>query len=218
MTLKPIESRRELTRIYPPRIKIILPPENLDRVRGYIAQYKYNDIRTLFHFLPEEILLFTRKREPVREYSLTERMKSALRKLRLDPTKLHTLDGGIMRHLTVSGESPIVIWDILVHDNLPLTDTTMIDRYRLLQKICSNPKKIENATGHQIGLEIDGPLWLAPIFTKNLREHFLEAIPTDYLEGLILKDPRARLSTPRHEDNNTSWQIKIRKPAKNYAF
>ena len=218
MISKRIESKTELVRIYPPRIEIILPPENLERIRGYYAEYKYNDIRTLIHILPGEILLMTRKREPVKEYSLTEPMKNALNRLRLDPTKLHTLDGGIIRHLSIGGEHPIVLWDVLVHDNIPLIDRTMVDRYRLLEKICGHPKKLENSTGHQIGLEVSGALWLAPLFTSNFKARYLVATQVDYLEGLVLKNPHAPLESSRHEENNTSWQIKIRKPAKNYAF
>jgi ATP-dependent DNA ligase len=196
-----------------------MPPSSLERFKGFVAQYKYDDIRTLFHFhRGGEISLLSRKLEPVKEYRLTSRMARAFQSLELDPSQIHVLDGGVMRHLRVHGQNPIVVWDILVHNGQYLLGTTYAERYQLLRELAGEPAEFESATGRKIGLTISNELWLAPIFTGNFRELFEKVSDLSPVEGLLLKNAHARLESGFKEVNNSRWQIKIRKPKKHYMY
>ena len=216
---KLLKSEKELGQIYPPRSEATSPPSNIEFFRGFSAQYKYNDIRTLFHLFNGEVSLFTRKLVPVKEYNLTPLMKEQLLSLKLDESKFQLLDGGIMRHLTIKRENPLVLWDILVHDGYHLLGTTYRHRYSLLKNTCGDPTEFEKDTKNEVGLKIGkGPLWLAPSFQRDFGRLYQKTIGTDYLEGIILKDVNAKLDSGASERNNTSWQIKIRKPTKSTMF
>jgi ATP-dependent DNA ligase len=196
-----------------------MPPSSLDRFKGFIAQYKYDDIRTLVHFhRGGEVTLLTRKLEPVKEYRLTPRMTAAFRSLELDPARIHVLDGGVMRHLRVHGENPIVLWDILVHNGQYLLDTTYAERYQLLRELAGEPATFESKTGRKIGLIVSDELWLAPTFTEDFGGLFDGIADLDPIEGLLLKNAHARLESGFKEVNNSRWQIKIRKPKKHYMY
>ena len=209
-----------LKRIYPPRAEVTLNPARLAHDgRGYIGQFKYNDVRTLIFFFPEgRIELLTRKREPHRGYHMSEGMRRALLGLGLSRERSHVIDGGILKNLSVKGERPIVIWDILVHDDDYLLGTTYEERYGLLRRICGNPSRAERVTGREVGLQVTPQLWLAPVFKSHFEEKFQQARPADYLEGLMLKDPRGKLERGLLPRNNVGWQLKVRKRRKDYVF
>ncbi len=212
-------TEEQIRRLYPPRAIIAADPDKLSQFRGYIAQYKYSDVRILLCFLPGgRFRLMSRKREPIKQYRLSAVMKKALDSLGLDPEKTHVLDGGLMRSVPNHGERPIIVWDILVHDGRHLVGTTYASRYDLLKNLCGNPRRYETVTGEKIAFRVSGPLWLAPVFTGHFVERFKQAAPHDFLEGLMLKNPNGRLERAYREVNNTRWQIKFRKPATTYRF
>jgi ATP-dependent DNA ligase len=212
-------SQLEPDRLYPPRALSALNPGSLRSVAGFVAQYKYNDIRTLIHLLPDgRIDLRTRQREPVKEYDLTFRMRGWLSSLELDPDLHHVLDGGILRHFTARGEAPIVLWDVLVHDGKPLIGERYRDRYTLLRRICREPNAPEQETGREVALQVRGALWMAGWHTQGYEGLFARTRGVDFLEGLMLKDPGARLEPGTREENNARWQLKVRKPRAGYPF
>lgn len=214
-----LKDESELKRLYPPRAETAINPVTLDKYRGFIAQYKYNDIRTLIFIVNGTgIELTTRKREPHKEYRLTSAMTRALLSLNLDHSKNHVLDGGILRHVLIGKAQPIILWDILVHNDDYLLGTRYQERYELLASICGDPKSPEAITGHQIGLEIAPVLWLAPVFRSNFYARYEETLRLDFLEGVILKNPNGKLERSLRAQNNTSWQIKARKPRPGYSF
>jgi hypothetical protein len=87
-----------------------------------------------------------------------------------------------------------------------------------LRGICGNPQHPEEITDHGIALQVRGPLWLAPVFESGFGMLFEFARKLDCIEGVVLKNPNARLEPGRREDNNTRWQVKIRKPTAVYRF
>jgi ATP-dependent DNA ligase len=206
--------------IFPPRPGGAINPSEVDRFGRFLAQYKYNDIRTLIHLLPGgEIKILSRKKEALRSYTLTALMKKSLRALKLKKDSYHVLDGGLMRSaFGLSREKSIVLWDILVHENQYLLLTTYAERYRLLETIAGCPRRSEHETGHQIGLEIRPHLWLAPLFRSHFSDHFKKAEQAEDLEGLVLKNPRGKLRWGSSEENNGEWQIRVRKTNGRYVF
>jgi hypothetical protein len=58
----------------------------------------------------------------------------------------------------------------------------------------------------------------APCYDKNFEALYSSIVDTDLYEGLVLKRRDAKLSFGLTEKNNNDWQIKCRKPTKNYDF
>ncbi len=50
------------------------------------------------------------------------------------------------------------------------------------------------------------------------RRLYDDLIKTDIYEGIVLKKASARLTYGFNEKNNSEWQLKCRKPNKNYNF
>src|SRR4051794_29030303 len=74
----------QFTAIYPPRPKGAINPAMVSKFSGFIAQYKYNDWRTVIYLLPDgRIELFNRHKKPHTAYRLTSAMKSAIQSLKL---------------------------------------------------------------------------------------------------------------------------------------
>ncbi|MGZ3686798.1 MAG: hypothetical protein ACXWPM_12005 [Bdellovibrionota bacterium] len=209
----------EFKPLYPPRPKFAVNPEELERFPGYLAQYKYNDIRVTIYRLPDgEVEILKRDLTGQRQFRLLEHQIQALRRLPLAKGAFHVLDGGILRPTQRDGSHPILLWDILVHDGTYLLGTRYETRYKLLAAICGNPASYETVSGRRLGLLVAPGLWLAPVFQEGLRHRFLTMIDRDEIEGLILKDPGGKLEPGYGVENNGSWQIRVRKPREDYTF
>lgn len=213
---------RELRPLFPPRPRGAINPAALPRYRGFYAQPKYNDIRTLIYFRPDSgIELFTRQREPHREYALTAGMSRSLGTLKLASGFYHVLDGGILRtpkKMPKGVDRPIILWDILVHESRYLVGTTYRERYALLKKVAGDPGRFETRTGHKLGLRIHGSLWMAPLYRSRFEERFTELARLEEIEGLVLKNPNGTLERAVRQENNGDWQIRVRKPTAIYPF
>ena len=108
------------------------------------------------------------------------------------------------------------IHDILVTDSEHLTGTTFAERQALLSRLF--PDAVEHVSG---GYRVINPnTWLANNHTANFATMFKtiseKRNPED--EGLVLKNPTARLAFCLTATSNSAWQAKCRIPHKNYAF
>jgi hypothetical protein len=104
--------------------------------------------------------------------------------------------------------------DILVADGTTLTGTTFEHRQQMLADMFGASRLPVSQTGsHYV---IDRHTWLARNHRSGFRRLFAGlSSPED--EGLVLKMATAKLAPCLKEGSNSSWQIKIRKPTKNYA-
>lgn len=105
-----------------------------------------------------------------------------------------------------------VLVDILVYEGKWLVGKTFEERQALLDKVYSSE-------------EFDG--WIEKIsdncfralnIKENLTEKWKELVKIDMYEGMVYKRANAKLETSFKEKNNTGWQLKIRKPTKNYSY
>lgn len=199
--------------IFPPRPWGSIPPETVSKYRGYYAQYKYDDIRLLIEVGREgEVTLSTRKRQPLKSFAVDERLRRQFAGLRTKRGRLYLFDGGVLR--TGYGpelRKPVILWDVLVYEDRYLLGSTYEERYHLLSNLCINPRKFETATGHQTAFEVGPDLWLARNFTGDFARRFESTRGMEEIEGLVLKDPAGRLEWGIREENNGSWQIRVRK-------
>jgi hypothetical protein len=61
-------------------------------------------------------------------------------------------------------------------------------------------------------------VYKSPFYVANFEKIYQSIVKTDLYEGLVLKRKNAKLSFGLKERNNNEWQIKCRKPTKNYNF
>jgi len=202
----------ELPKIYPPRPRGAIHPSTVGRYRGYLAQYKVNDIRVLIAIMADgEVAIQSRKREPVRSFRLDATFRREFAKLRTRKGAPYLLDGGIFRADFGRERRPIVLWDLLVDAGDYLLGSTYRERYDRLRKLAGNPSRLERITGYACGFVIAPELWLARNFTENFAARFEKTRAMDEVEGLVLKNPRGRLQWGIAEENNGDWNIRVRK-------
>ncbi|OFZ17963.1 MAG: hypothetical protein A2X94_08710 [Bdellovibrionales bacterium GWB1_55_8] len=215
--------------IYPPHPAITWRPERLDELKGYVAQYKYDDWRILVYFVPGAgVQLFGRRKAPLPRYRPPEQMLRELNALPVTRDKLQVLDGGLLHYKTSRIKDTLVFWDILIHDGRYLLGTTYRERYDLLTRILGTPVEpvslsyADEASGVRkdivIATRASRHIWLAHLLQGDFQRHFREAAPLPEIEGLVLKDPNARLTRAHRAESNASWQIRARKPGENYEY
>jgi ATP-dependent DNA ligase len=205
--------------MFPPRASVSIKPEHVGRHKKHIAQYKYNGTRTLIFISPDgNINMFNRHQELHKQYKLSRPMIKSIKALGLAANKWHVLDGELMHAKTKGIKDRVVLYDILVHASDYLIGSTYMFRYKLLTRLCGSPQELEQDTGNGIALAVKETLWLAPVFSDDLTDRYADHIDLDEIEGLVLKDPKGKLEFGVTEKNNTGWQIRCRKPHKNYAY
>ncbi len=105
-----------------------------------------------------------------------------------------------------------IIWDILVYGGNHLLGWTYDERLKLLRDIYpDNPVK---KYLHQI---TENCFRVDSIYA-GFEQAYNDIVPHNMYEGLVLKRKNAKLENGTSANNNTSSQIKIRKPTKNYNF
>ncbi len=207
--------------LYPPRPKTSIPPAKIGgyEKKCWVAQRKFNGTRTVIYQTGEtgaDISMLTRHRTPHKQYMLTKDMRTALESLGVGP--LAVLDGELMHNKTRGLKNTIVLFDILVLDGEYLIGSTYAERYSLLWKALGGPKTFEQVTGHSLALHVVGNVWLAENFMTDLTDRFNDCINLDEIEGLVIKNPGGTLDWGTQEANNGSWQVRCRKPHKNYRW
>jgi len=204
---------------FPPRPTASIPPTRIAEFDGWIAQRKFNGTRTVTFVTPEgDVVLRTRHREEHRAYSITDAMVESVGSLDLARGKWHVLDGELLHSKTTRVKDRLVLFDVLVHEGRYLVGTTVEERLPLLRAITRAPSTHETETGSEIALLAAPTLWVAETFADQDRygEIYEQALGLDELEGVVLKNPRGRLSPGVSEANNGEWIVRVRKPHKNY--
>jgi ATP-dependent DNA ligase len=115
-----------------------------------------------------------------------------------------------------------VIWDILVYENKYLLGETLENRLKLLEKLypCVSitiGKNKMQCFDHLCCTKYEN-IYKAPSYVNNFSQLYDSIVKTDLYEGIVLKRKDSVLSLGLVENNNSAWQIKCRKPTKNYAF
>lgn len=210
--------------IYPPRPEQKITDAQLifyESLGEFLAQPKYNgDCCNVFLIPGEEIKIINRHNEP---------------KKKIDP--MTDFDGLMSdRPMVLSGElmsksklgedgltlKGFIIWDILVHDGEYLIGSTVEERMELLEKLWPTNRMMVSEKGifhyEHLSFTPNIGIYKSPTYLTGFDTLYHELVKTDAYEGLVLKKKAARLTYGFNEKNNSSWQIKCRKPTKNYKF
>lgn len=107
----------------------------------------------------------------------------------------------------------LYIFDVIVLDGQQLVGTTFAERQAMLRALY--PHHADDAS--QLGIRRVAPnVALAKNYKAGFVKLFDSLKPED--EGLVLKDPTAKLLPCFKEGSNNRWQVKSRVPHKNYSF
>jgi ATP-dependent DNA ligase len=203
--------------IFPPRPQGKMNPSDLpyyEQQGIWLVQRKFNDTRNLLNVQPgKKVRCISRHKEAHKRFSLNRALETEiLDALKLDPNKEYWIDGGIMNKHK-GGEGQLVFWDVLQAGRYFFASPSLVERYQILADICGNPKERE-PTG--IALQISPNLWLAENFFDHFEDRFVEALGDDRIEGLVLKKANSTLDNFGKVYYEVGWQIRCRKPHKNY--
>jgi len=201
--------------IYPPRPSTKAPESYLSSLdaRGYFGQPKLNGSCAELYTDGNLLDFMTRHKKPFSNKLLItdEEFKS-----------IHTGKGWIVltgEYMNKSQKGPnrkvfngkFVIWDILVYEGKHLKNTTALERQVLLEKLY--PTSYHDGW---IGKVTENIFRVHNIF-NNFHEKWKELVKIDMYEGMVFKKETGKLELGFNANNNTSWQLKIRKPTKNYS-
>jgi ATP-dependent DNA ligase len=191
---------------------------------SFVLQLKLDDTRNLIIIKPGlEIEMWNRHQERHKAYSKPHpKLIESIKNLGLDETKYHVFDSLLLHNKNALVKDTVVLIDILVHNSEYLIQTTFKERDELLEKICGHPKRLEQHSGLELGLEVTPLLWKAKSYTTNFQEIFDKFRKVfeggqKIVEGVVLKRLNGRLDYHLNTDK-CKWQIKMRYSKKNYDF
>lgn len=107
-----------------------------------------------------------------------------------------------------------IIFDAYEIESKCLVGTTFAERYYRLSEYFS-PSTIDSPP---FATKVAEGVGLATVRTKKLTKMYHEAAAIKILEGIVLKNPDAKLKHCVNDTVNSKWQVKVRKPSKCYAL
>lgn len=194
--------------IYPPRAENIATP---NRLSGYdrdefILQPKLDGSAVTVSLDKTGIVVLNRHGKaytkhkgkqmfaPLQRDSLTVYAGEYMDKSRKDE------DGKVFNHV-------FVIWDILTLDGKDLIGTTVVERLDLLEGLLP----YRETSKHIYSTQFD-KIYRVASYTNNFVDLYNQMVEVDMYEGCILKRKESKLEHLCRENNNSTWQIKVRKP------
>jgi hypothetical protein len=198
--------------LYPPRPTTAIAPATLNvyQNRGWICEIKKNGTCTVLGLSPDKkIYPFTRHAEMHSAWK-PDLDSPCLRKLKDLPNEWFVFAGEILHSKGNGIRDTFYIFDILVADSKQLVGTTKISRTDLLYSMF---KTEPGPRGYDF---VDERLWLAkPLITESFEDVY-NNLPFVEDEGVVLKNPMAKLGFCFSEGSNSNWNVKCRHRTKNF--
>lgn len=200
--------------LFPPRPEKKVPQGMLQfyENRGWWAQKKKNGTCTVIFVDGSDVTFKTRHPDDNDgNHKLWTPLPEHIKTFQTRKGSRHVYVAELL-HSKVSGgpKNQLFIFDYIVEHNMQLIDATFKERMSIL----GNRWKIRGDEGDQ--LRVNEYVSIAHCYTSGFAELYDDLKPED--EGLVLKNPEARLKPCFKGDSNSSWQAKCRIPHKNYSF
>lgn len=199
--------------VWPPRPENAIPDTMLDSYeeKGWSGQVKKNGTCSLAFSNGTDVVFKTRHNEDHKAWTPGAEHKAFFKSLSRDG-QWCVFEAELLHSKGNSVKNTWYIFDIIVWQGDYLVGTTFNQRQALLQEIFKGKLKEGNAD-HWV---IEDKIWLAkPI--KDFRKTW-EGLVHSEDEGIVLKDPNAKLKLCNKQNSNAGWQLKCRRPHKNYGF
>lgn len=192
--------------LYPPRPEQAIPQQMLKMFasRGYSAQVKKNGTCTMIFSL-EDVIFKTRHNDDHKAWS-GDFLKPFFHRFR------GSVFVGELMHSKVSGiRDQLYLFDIIVWEHNHLVNSSFTNRQALLQDLLGTGDQTWDAVRVHENVS-----YLQNICSTDIVDSWHKLSGSD--EGLVLKDPNSKLLPCFRQSANSGWQIKCRKPSKNYSF
>jgi hypothetical protein len=211
-----MESYSRFKYIFPPRPEYVISPDKLESYEGnYCGQPKMNGACTIIFIKGDELRYFGRhQNENLSNFKLK---LEDLKILNSNNSEWNVIVGEYMNKNQngIDGKPwnhKFVIFDILVYNGEYLLGSTFEERVSLLDTLFGTES--ENDYLYKITENV----FRVKTFYTNFAEKWNEIVKIGMLEGFVLKKKLAKLERGLSEKNNVLWQLKSRKPTKNYNF
>jgi hypothetical protein len=198
--------------LFPPRPEKAIPTGLLPfyAKKKWIGQYKKNGTCNILVMTPEyKFIAMNRHGEEHKAWAPTE-LSTAPFKL-LEPG-WYVFVSEVLNNKVPGIRDTQYVFDLLVYKGVYLVGSTLSSRLSILHDMFS-AHFIAETYSHYV---ITPNVWLAKTITSGFLKKF-EAIENPEDEGLVLKNPEAELEHCMKGANN-GWQVKCRKPHKNFSF
>jgi hypothetical protein len=200
--------------VYPPRPENTFPTSKLkdfENMKMFIAQPKMNGSSCVSICNNSQARFYNRHKETFAKFVFSS--EELLQNLKV--TGLTIFCG---EYLNKSQDDEFgntngryILFDILSYDGKSLVHQTVEQRQALLRSIFEIKEY-----GQWID-RISQNLFIVKNFETNFEEIWNKITPYPVYEGLVLKKKNGKLRPGTVKNNNTDWQIKCRKPTKNYT-
>jgi len=196
--------------MWPPRPEDAIPTSMLGfyEKQGWVGQIKKNGTCTVV-FAEKDVTFKTRHNDDHKAWAPKADHIEFFKTVAdgqwcvFEAELLHSKGGGI--------KDTFYIFDILVWQGENLVGTTFAERQALLFEIF--PDRIDGGDHWKLTDRI----WLAKPILKDFLQVWTD-LSAHEDEGIVLKNPNAKLKLCNKQNANKGWQIKCRRPHKNYAF
>jgi hypothetical protein len=214
--------------VFPPRPKNRLIPAQLSKYENtgkWFCQRKFNGARNQIHIGVDGKITFWHYGDLHKQWKPSADIYEQVKSLNLNAEgsefdqgeNEYWLDSELLYAKTTDPhyKNRIVIYDVLAYGKylLGVPQPTRLD---LLERICGSPQKLESK--HGIALEVTENIWMAQTWEDRFAERFQEFLHLDEIEGLVLRKKKSVLNDTGSKRYEVPWQIRVRKPHKNYNF
>lgn len=213
--------------LWPPRPEGKIP---LDMIafyerRGWVAQVKKNGTLTVIFVRGPEVIFKTRHNAEhklwtpqAEHFALFQRQPTGSGGVRfpvLDlPEKWSVYVAELLHSKTPHIKNHLYLFDVLVKGGEDLVGATFNERQAILRSLF--PAEGGGRLGARPVRGSNGLLSVATNYFDGFRAVMAGLGAED--EGIVLKNPNAPLRACLTPDANAGWQVKCRKPHKNYSF
>jgi len=202
--------------LFPPRPDNAIPAKTINFYanRGYVAQYKKNGTCNILFVSPnKKITCMTRHNTDHKLWEPTT--KSSVPFVNLPGNGWYVFVTEVLHSKFKGVLDTHYIFDMLVNNSDYLVNRTFMERNDIMNTLFTSTS---TTPSHAV---ISKHVWLANIIAsdsiadsmKHISEH---ATPEN--EGLVLKNPNAKLKICSSKNANNNWMVKCRVPHKNYSF
>ena len=200
--------------LYPPRPEDKILPDHLAfyEKQGWWAQIKKNGTCSILGVGPTgEIYTQTRHGEDHKLWKPSEESLRPFKDRANGKWRVYVVE--VLDAKTPHIKDTIYVHDIIVNNGIILEGTTFSERQDLLLEIF--PEYIGEGFGYN---KVTEKVWLATLIKHDFKWIFDSIDDQKVDEGLVLKDPKQSLTQMWRKGSNVSWQLKCRKPTKNYGY
>lgn len=201
---------------------------NFYEKRNWVGQYKKNGTCTVLYVTPEkEIIAKTRHNDDHKRWEPTDKSTGVFKDLPGEGWYVFVVE--VMHSKCKDVKDTVYIFDMLVNDGVDLVGTTFMERQDMLHEIFEikhedDDTNVVEMFENQSHYVLSPNVWLAKLINGNFKQTMRvvsneapeEGAPEN--EGLVLKNPNAKLEPESRQASNGGWQVKCRIPHKNYSF